>query len=123
MPIFLEPDQSFEVVLDSDADKPVASRPVFVARSQSMRGQRKIMEAIDMLHADGVTVAQVFDAAVEQLKRVLTDWRNMGREYTADAIEDALSYNGGTVYILPKPHVQAVVDRPANEGIVDSAVC
>ena len=93
MPIFLEPDQSFDIVLDSDAEKPVASRPVFVARSQSMRGQRKIMEAIDMLHADGVTVSQVFDAAVEQLKRVLVDWRNMGREYTADAIEDVLSYN------------------------------
>ena len=93
MPIFLEPDQTFEVSLEIDKDKPIATRPVFLVKSQSMRGQRKIMEAIDMLHADGVTVAQVFDAAVEQLKRVLTDWRNMGREYTADAIEDVLSYN------------------------------
>jgi hypothetical protein len=96
MPIFLEPDQTFEVSLEIDKEKPIATRPVFLVKSQSMRGQRKIMEAIDMLHVDGVTVSQVFDATIAQLERCLVGWRNMAIDFATDKIEDILNYNEAT---------------------------
>ena len=48
MPLFLEPDQKYPIVLDSDADKPQESQPTFYARSQSMRGQQRIGQVLDL---------------------------------------------------------------------------
>ena len=48
MPLFLEPGQKYPIVLDSDADKPKESQPTFYAKSQSMRGQQKIGEVLDL---------------------------------------------------------------------------
>ena len=93
MPVFLEPDQKFPVVLASDKDKPVESRPTFFARSQSMRGQRRISVVLDRLTDDKeVTASQLFDDVIEALGGVLTGWQNMGQPYTKEALEDVLSY-------------------------------
>jgi hypothetical protein len=91
VPIFLEPDQSFPVVLASDKDKPIESRPVFRVKSQSMRNQRKILEVIDIIHKDGVTVDEIFDATIEQLKRVVCGWSNMDQPFSVDALDEVLT--------------------------------
>ncbi len=93
MPIFLEPDQSFSVVLASDKDKPIESRPVFSVKSQSMRHQRKLLEVIDIIHKDGVTVDEIFDATIEQLKRVVCGWSNMGQPFSVDALDELLTFS------------------------------
>jgi hypothetical protein len=46
MPVFLEPDQSFPIVLDCDKDKPKESQPTFLVKSQSMRGQREVLRVL-----------------------------------------------------------------------------
>jgi hypothetical protein len=93
VPIFLEPDQSFLVVLASDKDKPIESRPVFRVKSQSMRHQRRLLEVIDIIHKDGVTVDEIFDATIEQLKRVVCGWSNMGQPFSVDALDELLTFS------------------------------
>lgn len=90
MPLFLEPDQKFAVVLDSDMSKPETSRPTFWARSQSMRGQAKIAKVLDRLTEDKtVTADQLFADAVECLSQVLIGWSNMGEhKFSIDALQN-----------------------------------
>ena len=92
MPILLEPGATFDVWLESDKDKPTATRPTFTAKAQSMRGQRKILAVIDLIFADGVTVDDVFDRSRDCLFGALDGWRNMGGPFSKDAIEDALTF-------------------------------
>lgn len=92
MPILLEPGATFDVWLESDKDKPAATRPAFTAKAQSMRGQRKILAVIDLIFADGVTVDDVFDKSRDCLFDSLDGWRNMGGSFSKDAIEDALTF-------------------------------
>lgn len=94
MPVFLEPDQKFPIVLASDKEKPADVRPTFFAKSQSMRGQRRIAAVLDRLTEDKeVTTDQLFDDAIEALATVLTGWSNMGQPYSKEALEDVLSYS------------------------------
>ncbi len=88
MPLFLEPDQKFAVVLDSDLAAPAAIRPTFWAKSQSMRGQAKIAVVLDRLTDDRTaTVDELFSDAVECLAGVLSGWSNMGNHaFTSDAL-------------------------------------
>jgi hypothetical protein len=92
MPIALEPNQSFPVVLDSDKDKPAETRPTFLAKSQSMRGQRKIGAVLDYMHKEGVKTDDLFDKSIDVLADVLSGWENMGRNYCKEALEDVLDY-------------------------------
>jgi hypothetical protein len=94
MPIALEPNLTFDVWLDSDKDKPIASRPVFVAKTQSLRKQREIHRVIDMIFEEGVKVDDVFDSAVACILDSCAGWRNMGNHaFTASGIEDVLSFS------------------------------
>lgn len=92
MPILLEPGQTFPIWLESDKDKPEATRPTFEAKAQSMRGQRKVLEVVDMLFKPGVTVDEVFDSARDCLASCLAGWRNMPEAFSVDAIEDLLTF-------------------------------
>lgn len=94
MPVFLEPDQKFPIVLACDKDKPVDVRPTFFAKSQSMRGQRRIAVVLDRITEDKeVTTDQLFDDAINALATVLTGWQSMGQSYSKEALEDVLSYS------------------------------
>lgn len=94
MPIALEPDQKFPIVLESDQDKPASVRPVFWAKSQSMRGQAKIAKVLDRMRDDAdVTAEQLFADAVNTLSEVLTGWEHMGgREFSPESLRDVLTY-------------------------------
>lgn len=94
MPLFLEPDQKYPIVLDSDADKPEESRPTFFAKSQSMRGQQKVGDVLDLwTNNPDLTVAELFDATIVVLADVVVGWKNMGEiEFSAEALRDVLTY-------------------------------
>jgi len=92
MPVFLEPDQMFPIVLERDKAKPAESRPTFFAKSQSMRGQRKVADTVDRLTEQDVSTKQLFDEIVETLSMVLVGWENMGRPYAKESIEDVVDY-------------------------------
>ena len=95
MPIFLEPDQKFPIVLDADKDKPIETRPTFFAKSQSMRGQRKIARVLDRMTEDkDVTPDQLFDDALDVLASVLVGWKNMGEHaFGREGLEEVLNYS------------------------------
>jgi hypothetical protein len=93
MPIALEPGEGFPVVLDSDASKPAESRPTFLAKSQSMRGQRKIAAVLDYMHEEEVKTDDLFDRSIAALGEVIVGWKNMGRDYSKEALEDVLDYS------------------------------
>lgn len=94
MPLFLEPGQKYPIVLDCDADKPIESRPTFFAKSQSMRGQQRVSDVLDMWNANPEpTVEELFNATLEVLGEVLVGWKHMGgKEYSVDALRDVLMY-------------------------------
>jgi hypothetical protein len=94
MPLFLEPGQKYPIVLDCDAGKPKAEQPTFFAKSQSMRGQQRIGEVLDMwTDAPDMTLRALFDATVDVLSGVVIGWSNMGgMEFSNDGLRDVLSY-------------------------------
>lgn len=112
MPIALEPNQSFDVVLPSDKDKPAESRPTFIARTQSMRGQRQTLKAIDDsvdTKNEDLTHELMFKIVLDELERVLVGWRNMGeRDFSRDALEDVLSFREARELLMMVAHNQAV---------------
>lgn len=95
MPLFLEPGQKYPIVLDIDADKPKESQPTFFAKSQSMRGQQKIGEVLDLWsNSPDITLPDLFDATIDVLDGVVIGWRNMGGiEFSADKLRDVLNYS------------------------------
>jgi hypothetical protein len=94
MPIALEPGLTFEVWLDSDAEKPIESRPRFIVKTQSLRQQREIHRVIDMIFEPDAQVDNVFDSAVECVFRSCVGWKCMGDfEFNADSIEDVMSFS------------------------------
>lgn len=95
MPLFLEPNQKYAIHLESDAALPEAARPIFFARSQSMRGQQRIGEVLDLwTDATDLTLAKLFAETCEVLGTVLVGWKNMGGiEYSKEKLAELLTYN------------------------------
>lgn len=95
MPLFLEPGQKYPIVLDSDMSKPEGERPTFFAQSQSMRGQQRIGEVLDLwTEQPDISLASLFDRTIEVLGDVIVGWSNMGgREFGADSMRDVINYN------------------------------
>ncbi len=94
MPISLEPDRRFSVVLDSDAAKPKESRPTFYALSQTMRGHLQILETLDKWSENDITPAELFEATCVQLTRVVSGWSHMGQFKFGEAdLRDMLTYS------------------------------
>lgn len=93
MPISLEPNLKFPVVLDSDADKPADVRPTFYSRSLTMREQQKLSEEMDE-SIRNKTTDEIFRSTCELLKRYLAGWSNMGPFAFEDCdVQSLLSHN------------------------------
>jgi hypothetical protein len=95
MPAFLEPNKSFDVVLDSDISKPIESRPTFFAHSQTMRRQLEILNVLDRLHEDSdATPEELFGDACRVLSETIVGWKNMGGvEFSPDVFGEILNYH------------------------------
>lgn len=92
MPLFLEPDQRFPIVLDSDKDKPAESRPTFYAKSQSMRGVRRISEVVDKMD-EAENMDEMLRLIIDELMECLTGWINMGAyQFSQESLEIVLTY-------------------------------
>lgn len=109
MPIFLEPDQKFSIVLDSDKDKPAETRPTFYVRSLSMREQVKLSAGLDAA-LEQTTTEGIFTATCELLSQYLVGWSNMGSfAYGSADVQDFLAHHEARELlrkILANSHVQ-----------------
>lgn len=110
MPLFLEPDQRFPIVLESDKDKPIEKRPTFYARSQSMRGIRKIAEVVDQMDS-AQKMDEMLKLVLDELMDCLTGWANMGEySFSRESLEIVLTYPEARELIrkvMANQHVQA----------------
>lgn len=78
MPAFLEPDQTFPIVLDIDKDKPADVRPAFMAISVSMRESSKLTVLIDTMTEDAKDSEEIYDRAIAAVMKYVKGWKNMG---------------------------------------------
>jgi len=89
MPRALEPGITFDVVLDSDKDKPEDSRPTFIFRSLSCREWAKCNGFYERL--DGKTCETVVDELLAAVSLGLTGWRNLGIQFDASRLGDIVT--------------------------------
>lgn len=78
MPLALEPNKKLPIVLDSDMQKPVESRPVFFFPSVSNRKYTELQEEIDACWAHP-TATEICEAVCAMLKKHCQGWKNMGQ--------------------------------------------
>jgi len=109
MPSFLEHNQRFPIVLDSDKDKPASERPTFFVRSLSMRDQVKLAEDMDTTLEHDKTV-DIFEATCSLLTGYLVGWSNMSTfEFGKSDLRDFLGHGEARELlrkILSNQHVQ-----------------
>ncbi len=92
MPLCLEPNQRFPIVLDSDKDKPLATRPTFFVVSLSMREQLKLSAGMDAALSHDTT-EEIFDATCKLLDDYLVGWSSMGpHDYSEATVKDFLTH-------------------------------
>lgn len=91
MPKCLDPDSTFTVWLDSDAGKPIESRPVFEVKYQTGRQTIRLMDLYDNM-GERSSGAELMREVFASIASTLVGWRNMGRDFDPDALPDLLSY-------------------------------
>ncbi len=92
MPLFLEPNKKLAIWLESDADKPEYTRPMFFVRSLSMRQQEEVDAAIDEAMKPSEP-KEIFDANCAELSKHITGWQNMGPMVFGECdLKDFLSF-------------------------------
>ena len=78
MPIALDPDQTFEVVLKTDQSKPPESRPTFVFRYLTERALRKARKfGADKEAHDRMAFDEIIDGLKAEINNHLATWRNL----------------------------------------------
>lgn len=93
MPIALDPNQTVDVCLDSDKDKPESERPTFVFRHLTYRQRREV----DRLLAEAEKVERedtekALDFHVAAIRVGLIGWRNMGALDYGPDVEPPLTF-------------------------------
>lgn len=78
MPLSLEPDRRFPVVLDIDKDKPKETRPTFFANSKSMRDAEAMAAEFNAMLNDSQNDAELYQNTCEMLYKHVVGWKNMG---------------------------------------------
>jgi len=96
MPLALDPEKKFDLVLETDAERPPEERPTFVFRFLTGREWKKvaaIQESID----EGMKGSEAIDRIFEALALGVVGWRNIrGRDgrpipFAAESLDLALT--------------------------------
>ena len=92
MPLVLEPNATYDVVLSSDAGKPKDKQPTFIFRYLSGREWKKLAKLSDEFDQK-TSGEKALDLVFRAIKMVLFGWRNMNGpdgkeiEYNPDELE------------------------------------
>jgi len=103
MPRSLDPNNTFDVWLDSDSDKPVGGvrgvggvcggggRPTFEAKVLTGREERRVLELADKIQNPESNI-EAYETIFESVRAVFCGWRNMGGiDYDPAKFEDVLT--------------------------------
>ncbi len=87
MPVALDPSKRFEIVLDSDKDKPKETQPRFFCRVLSSAAWKEIINIGEQ--ARGSTDGrEIISSVFAALKMAIVDWQNMGEHaFSQNAFE------------------------------------
>ena len=87
MPRALDPNDTFDVVLDSDKDK--SPQPAFVFRAATGRQWRQMAVALESPEPD---IEKYCDILYDAARLTMVDWRNMESiPFAAGSLEDIVS--------------------------------
>jgi hypothetical protein len=91
MPLALDPDETFSLVLKTDESKPVDSRPAFLFRFLTARKFREV-QRLRQEASDEKNNEKCASLIRDALVAGLNGWKNMADiAYTPDAIDDVLT--------------------------------
>lgn len=111
MAVLLDPSETFEVCLPCDDHKPLSERPIFIAKAQAARGQRKLGRAIDALYDKNSSLDTdgFVDGLLDLIMQHVVGWKNVGgREFTRDNVEDVLPTHDMTILLRRIGYNQSV---------------
>jgi hypothetical protein len=92
MPIALDPEQRFPLVLDCDKNKPTDSRPTFFVKALSMREQVRLSASIDAIFEDAKSSEVICDRTVDVFSQYVVGWSHMGpHQFGSADIRDFLT--------------------------------
>ncbi len=104
MPLALDPKRKNKIVLNSDEDKPEASRPAFIFNFLNGR-QCRILAEFDEKIVDSKDNVEACDLTFETLRKFLIGWENMigrdGKEipFDLEVLEDIVGVMEATEVI------------------------
>lgn len=111
MGILLDPNETFEVCLPCDDKKPLAERPVFIARALAAKGQRKLGKAIDALYDKESSLDSdgFFDCLLDLIMQHVVGWKNVGGlEFTRENVDNVLPSGDMTILLRRIGYNQSV---------------
>ncbi len=76
MPLTLEPNATYEYILETDRKKPENERPAFICRLLPGCEWRKLAKLTDA-HDEAKSVAEKLDTCYAAIEMGLVDWKNM----------------------------------------------
>lgn len=92
MPLAIDPNETFEVTLESDAKKPEAERATFRFRYLTLRQWRNHSWLLDDTErVKGLTGDSLLSALLTAIADGLVGWTNLPVAFSADALPDVLT--------------------------------
>lgn len=134
MPLILDPEATFEVVLDYDKKKDKKVRPVFVFKYLSARQWKKLAEIHDnFIEWSKIGTDSILNHTFEGLRMVMVDWRNMKTakgesiEFDMEKLEDMLTPSEADELLIaavqqaPSVEDKKKLDLPSDSSTEQSA--
>jgi len=99
MPIAIDPEATFPLILPGDVDKPIAEQPRFIYRNLTARQWLAVCNSLDKMdecktNEDLITL--IFDGC----RTGLVGWENMGRKFNPNELEDVLTFIEATQLLV-----------------------
>ena len=92
MPLALDPNETYAVVLECDQEKPAETQPRFLFRYMSMRQWRDFAKfGEDRQALEKLPFETVLDQLLTQIKLHMAGWENMGRDYEPDELDAVIT--------------------------------
>lgn len=131
MPLATRPNQTYEIVLSTDADLPKDKQPVFIFRYVSIEEWEEIA-SLDTAFDVATDPKIMIDLAFRAIKKTLCDWRNMKKVSgevipykpeklkTMVTLQEAVELMQAAVAQKPALEDKKKLDLPSDSGTAES---
>ena len=118
MPLPLDPNETFEAVLEHDLAKPETERPTFLFRYMSLRAFRETSWlADDDKRIAALSMIELLAALLDVIRSKLAGWRNMGIEFDPSRLDELITYREAwQLYFLARTGSRLSVPEKNSSG-------